>query len=153
MRTIRRVIWHCSATPSQWADRQPNNAAMVAAIRAWHTLPKPKGNGWSDIGYHFVIFPDGGVVLGRPLGSAGAHVAGENHDSIGICYIGGMDDANHPADTRTPEQVLALDALTRGLVEAFGPGVTVHGHNEFANKACPSFDVRSDLARRWAEAA
>ena len=49
--------------------------------------------GTRDIGYHFVIQRNGEVDEGRPIEQTGAHVKGHNHDSIGICYIGGVEAA------------------------------------------------------------
>ncbi len=136
MRKINKIIIHCSATPE-------GKDYTVQQIRQWHTTPKPKGNGWRDIGYHFVIYRDGSVHEGRPIEQVGAHCKGYNANSIGICYIGGCAaDDKTPKDTRTEAQRLALIALVRELKAKY-PSATVHGHNEFANKACPSFIVKN----------
>lgn len=134
MRDINKIIIHCSATAA-------GQRVTVEQIRGWHTA-----RGWSDIGYHYVIYLDGSVHVGRPLTKIGAHTKGHNHDSIGICYIGGVDanDINKAQDTRTHEQKVALRALVNGLKGIY-PSATIHGHNEFANKACPSFDVQSEF--------
>lgn len=129
MRKIEKIIIHCSATPE-------GRAVTVETIRGWH-----KRQGWSDIGYHYVIYLDGSVHEGRPLEAVGAHTAGENTYSIGICYVGGCDQNMKPKDTRTAAQEAALVKLVKNLKERF-PGASVHGHNEFAAKACPSFDVQ-----------
>lgn len=137
MRSISKIIIHCSATPE-------GKHYTVQQIRAWHTTPKPKGNGWRDIGYHFVIYLDGSVHAGRPIEQIGAHTKNHNANSIGICYIGGCAaDGKTPKDTRTEAQKAALVSLVRKLKSEF-PQATVHGHNEFANKACPSFNVQKD---------
>ena len=137
MRKINKIIIHCAATPE-------GKDYTVEQIRQWHTTPKPKGNGWRDIGYHFVIYRDGSVHAGRPIEQIGAHTSGYNANSIGICYIGGCaKDGKTPKDTRTEAQRSALVKLVAELRTNF-PGATVHGHNEFANKACPSFNVQKD---------
>lgn len=137
MRKINKIIIHCSATPE-------GRDVKTATIKRWHTNPKPKGRGWSDIGYHFVIELYGSVTEGRPIKRIGAHVKGHNSDSIGICYVGGMDkDMVWPKDTRTDNQKLALKAIVKTL-KAVYPNATIHGHNEFSNKACPSFDVSKE---------
>lgn len=137
MRKIDKIIIHCAATPE-------GKDFTVQQIRQWHTAPKPKGNGWRDIGYHFVIYRDGSVHVGRPIEQSGAHTSGHNAHSIGICYIGGCAaDGKTPKDTRTEAQKAALVRLVRELRSQF-PGATVHGHNEFAAKACPSFNVQNE---------
>ena len=137
MRKISKIIIHCSATAE-------GKDYTVEQIRQWHTLPKPKGNGWADIGYHFVIYRDGSMHTGRPIEKAGAHTLGHNANSIGICYIGGCAaDGKTPKDTRTEAQRVALIRLVGDLRRQY-PGATVHGHNEFAAKACPSFNVQKE---------
>lgn len=139
MRKIDKIIIHCSAT----AEGRP---FTVEDVRRWHTAPKNRGgNGWSDIGYHYVIHLDGSIHTGRPEIRTGAHCTGQNRNSIGICYIGGCKaDGRSPKDTRTEAQRIALRRLVKELCGRY-PGATVHGHNEFAAKACPCFDVASQL--------
>ena len=133
MRKIDKIIIHCSATPE-------GKDFTVQQIREWHV----KGNGWRDIGYHFVIYRDGSIHKGRPIEQVGAHTTGHNAHSIGIFYIGvNTADNKTPKDTRTEAQRLALIQLVRELKASY-PSATVHGHNEFANKACPSFNVQKE---------
>lgn len=146
MRKINRIFIHCSASPEGRPD-------TVDAIRNWHTMPKPQGRGWSDIGYHYVIELDGAKHAGRPLKRPGAGARGHNDDSIHICYIGGMDSKNErPKDTRTPAQVVALAELVEDLRARF-PGAEVLGHRDVdRGKACPSFDARAEFAPGKAQA-
>jgi len=132
MRKINELIWHCSATPE-------GRKVTVATIRKWH-----KAKGWSDIGYHKVVYLDGSVHDGRPMNKIGAHVKGHNTGTLGYCYIGGVaKDGKTAKDTRTSKQKLAMARLTSEAIKDFGV-VKVSGHNEYANKACPSFDVQTD---------
>jgi len=107
-------------------------------IRKWHLQ-----RGFQDIGYHWVIYQDGTVHMGRTESKIGAHVAGHNKNSIGVCYVGGIGADGKAVDTRTPQQKAALLTLLKVLHTKY-PGATVHGHNEFANKACPCFNVGQD---------
>lgn len=138
MRKIDKIIIHCSATAE-------GRDFTVDDIRRWHKAPVNRGGrGWSDIGYHYVIHLDGSVHPGRPEERVGAHCVGQNLHSIGVCYVGGCArDGKTPKDTRTFEQRVALSRLVADLQRRY-PGATVHGHNEFARKACPGFVVRSE---------
>ena len=131
MRAIKEIIVHCADTP-EWRDDK------AADIKRWH-----KAQGWSDIGYHYVIDLDGTIEPGRPIETAGAHCTGHNANSIGICYIGGCDKDMKPKDTRTDEQKASLITLLKYLVAKY-PGVTIYGHRDFANKSCPSFDAKAE---------
>lgn len=130
-RRISKIIIHCSAT-------KPSQACTVDLIDQWH-----KARGFNRIGYHYVIYKDGSVYTGRPLSQIGAHTMGYNTESIGICYVGGLDANGNAADTRTEAQKKTLKQLVRELRHTY-PNTTVHGHREFANKACPCFDVKSE---------
>ncbi|UXN62924.1 N-acetylmuramoyl-L-alanine amidase [Phyllobacterium sp. A18/5-2] len=131
MRPIKELIWHCTATPE-------GREVSVATIRQWH-----KERGWSDIGYHKVVHLDGTVEDGRPEATVGAHTAGHNTGTIGYVYVGGCDAKTNPKDTRTDAQKKAMLALTRQAIAKYGLK-KVSGHNQYAAKACPSFDVRKD---------
>ena len=135
MRSLKEIIVHCSATP---AGRHHD----AAEIRSWHV----DGRGWSDIGYHFVILLDGTIEKGRALSKVGAHVAGHNTGTIGICYVGGTakHSVNVPEDTRTPEQKKAIVKLIRDLVKKYPSIKKISGHDEYANKACPCFPAAAE---------
>ena len=131
MRDIKKLIVHCSATP-EGKDFDIDN------IRQWHVVD----NGWSDVGYHYVIKLDGTVQEGRPIEKSGAHTFGHNKDSIGVCYIGGMDkDMKEWKDTRTLAQEDSLFNLLMDLKFDF-PEAKVFGHRDFTNKKpCPYFNA------------
>lgn len=128
MRKIDEIIIHCTATPE-------GRGVTVADVTRWH-----KARGFRTIGYHYLIYMDGSVHQGRPLAEVGAHCTGHNARSIGVCYVGGCDREMRPKDTRTPAQRVALRKLVAELQRRF-PGASIHGHREFAAKACPSFDI------------
>ena len=128
-RNIDKIIIHCTATPE-------GRYVSASEVRKWHL-----DRGWSDIGYHYLIRLDGTVEKGRDEKRVGAHVKGHNKNSIGIAYVGGLDDKLNPKDTRTVAQMVALDQLILNLLDKY-PNSSLHGHNEFSSKACPSFDVQ-----------
>lgn len=134
MRKITEIIVHCSATPE-------GRDFTVADITRWH-----RQRGFRTIGYHYVVYRDGSVHTGRQEGEIGAHCTGHNAYSIGICYIGGLAaDGKTAKDTRTPEQRKALLMLLRRLRAKY-PNAKIHGHRDFAAKACPSFDATKEYA-------
>lgn len=131
MRTINEIIIHCTATPE-------GREVTVEELRRWH-----RAKGWADVGYHYVIYLDGSVHEGRPVRQAGAHTSGHNAHSIGVCYVGGCDAKMQPKDTRTALQKASMLNLLKKLLTLY-PGATLHGHREYAAKACPSFDVKEE---------
>lgn len=131
MRAIDKIIIHCSATP-------PKMDIGVAEIRQWH-LEK----GWADVGYHYVIRRSGNIEPGRPERLIGAHVQGQNSDSIGICMVGGVDDKNRPESNFTRSQWAALEHLVTQVLVTY-PGAEISGHRDWTDaKACPSFDAKA----------
>lgn len=133
-RNIKELIVHCSATPE-------GKDYSVDTIRQWHLQ-----RGFSDIGYHYVIYRDGSIHIGRDESIIGAHCAGHNTNSIGVCYIGGCaSDGKTPKDTRTTEQKQSLVKLLKELKIKY-PQASIHGHRDFANKACPSFDATKEYS-------
>ena len=100
MRKINKIIIHCTATPE---DREHD----LADITRWH-----KARGFNTIGYHFLIHIDGTIERGRSIKKPGAHTSGQNQDSIGIAYVGGMTkDMSKAKDTRTTAQKDSLIKL------------------------------------------
>ena len=87
---------------------------------------------------------DGQTWKGRDIDRSGAHTKGHNKNSIGVCYCGGVEaDGKTPKDTRTPKQKESLLHVLKTLMAMF-PLSTIYSHNEFANKACPSFDATEE---------
>lgn len=133
MREITEIIVHCSAT-------KEGGEYHASDIDRWH-----KQRGFNKIGYHYVVALDGTIEGGRAESEVGAHCVGHNKNSIGVCYIGGLSADGKPKDTRTDAQKRALEQLLRHLVKKY-PKATIHGHRDFANKACPSFDATKEYA-------
>lgn len=137
MRYFDTIIIHCTATMA-------GVDFSVRDVTEWH-----KAQGWRDCGYHYIIRIDGTIQKGRPLDEEGAHCRGHNKDSVGVCYVGGLDKNGRPADTRTPAQKRALARLIWKLtVQAMNAGFgipQVFGHRDFNKfKDCPCFDARRE---------
>ena len=130
---VKEIILHCAATPEGKAFTAKDSDRMNGQ------------RGFRKIGYHYVIDLDGKVEKGRADNENGAHTIGHNSIALGICYIGGVaKDGKTPKDTRTDEQKVALYELVKELMEKYKLTLdNVHGHYEFANKACPSFKMET----------
>lgn len=129
------IVVHCSATkPSMdYVDAE--------TIREWHV----RDNGWRDIGYHSVILRNGVIEEGRDYNDTGAHVKGYNHESVGVCLVGGLSQYDEPEFNFTKKQLKSLKRELQWLKTLF-PEAMIVGHNELSNtKACPSFKVRKWL--------
>lgn len=131
---ISRLIIHYSAT-------YPDQDLDVNDIRKMHLA-----RGFNDVGYHYVIKRDGTVQKGRPDNVVGAHVAGHNTGSLGICCIGGIERATGPnvgVDNRTQAQKDATVLLVHDLLRKH-PTAQVVGHRDMpgAKTQCPGFDVQ-----------
>ena len=146
MRNIDSIIVHCSATKA-------GQDFTVADIDHWH-----RQRGFNGIGYHYVIRLDGKLEKGRDVALAGAHCKGWNERSVGICYIGGLDENGRPADTRTNAQKRVLYQIIMDLQRDYNI-LQVLGHRDTSPdlngdgviepyeyvKACPCFDVKEFL--------
>lgn len=139
MRELKRIILHCSAT-------REGQELDADTIRSWHLA-----RGWADIGYHFVVKLDGVIETGRTLDRVGAHTKGHNADSIGICYVGGLNSEGDPKNTMTPRQRDSITRLCYALCVSLNKSLLLHAHNEFSSKACPSFAIADTFEelRHW----
>lgn len=143
MSKIKFLILHCTATPE---GREVTKQDIVK----WHTSPVSEGGrGWSKCGYSDMFDLKGKIVNITPYDQdddiEGFEITngatGTNSFSRHVVYAGGLSkDGKTPKDTRTPEQLLAMENYVKQVVSAY-PNILVAGHNQFANKACPSFDV------------
>ena len=132
MRDIKKIIIHCSAT-------KEGQDISVENIRYWHV----EENGWSDIGYHFIVDINGFLHEGRDIDIQGAHTKGENKDSVGICYIGGLSEDMAWKDTRNKRQKDTLEIIIKYIKNLYSEA-KVYGHNDFSEKDCPCFNAKEE---------
>lgn len=126
-RPVSRIFVHCSAS-----DNPAHDSAAV--IDRWH-----RDKGWAGIGYHYFIRKDGTLELGRDLEKTPAAQENNNTATIAIC-LHGLEK-----DRFTDAQFETLRVLCNQINRAYGYVLTIHGHCEVANKACPVFDYKSVL--------
>ena len=131
------LVIHCTATP---AGREVTSKE----IRDWHL----KGRGWHQVGYSDMIHLDGRLEnLVKYDNSPYVDqweitngVAGINYKSRHVVYVGGTTKSGMAKDTRTDLQKSSLYNYIMKTLKAH-PDIRIAGHNQFAKKACPSFDV------------
>jgi N-acetylmuramoyl-L-alanine amidase len=148
MNKPKRIIIHCSANIE-------GSDYGLAYIDKLH-----KKKGWKGCGYHKVIDIFGNIENGRPENQYGAHAYGNNKDSLGLVYIGGLDKNGNPKDTRTLPQITAIRKVVDEWQEKYNIADSeVMGHRDLSPdldgdgiiepfewlKACPCFDVKTEL--------
>lgn len=129
MREITEIVVHHTATPQ---------STSVESIRRHHTAVR----GWRDIGYHYLIQPDGFLRMGRPEEMIGAHIKGMNRNSIGIAVIGDFREVE-------PEQAAneQLSILLEDLMYRY-PHAKLFTHGEIATTECPGEKLQ-ELVQAW----
>lgn len=147
-RVITDIVIHCTAT-------KPGYDYTANDIRKMH-----RAQGWSDIGYHYIVRLNGAIEPGRDVDMIGAHVSGHNAHSIGIAYVGGINSRGKAEDTRTEAQKASLLALLVELRKLY-PRAKISGHRDFSKdlnhdgvispdewiKECPCFNAADEYRR------
>lgn len=136
--TVTHLIVHHSAgtnTANDWA-------AIVRAIWDLHV----NGNGWADIGYNYLVDPNGVIYVGRGDNVLGAHFCGHNTNTMGVCVLGNFQQqAPSSAALEALVRILAWKADERGI-DPFG--ISYHpssgfdvpnlaGHRDGCATECP----------------
>jgi len=146
MRNISSIVVHCSAT-------YPHQDIGVNEIKEMHLK-----RGFNDVGYHYVIKKDGTIQEGRNVQKMGAHVRGHNRNSIGVCYVGGLNADGIAEDTRTAQQDASLLKLLSSLIVTFQSIKSIVGHRDLSPdkdgdgkveshewlKQCPCFNAMDE---------
>lgn len=147
-RVITDIVIHCTAT-------KPGLDYTANDIRKMH-----RAQGWSDIGYHYIVRLNGAVEPGRNVDMIGAHVSSHNAHSIGIAYVGGINSRGKAEDTRTDAQKASLLTLLVELRKLY-PRAKISGHRDFSRdlnhdgvispdewiKECPCFNAADEYRR------
>jgi hypothetical protein len=143
MGKLKYLVLHCTATPE-------GREVTSDQIRKMHTAPKSQGGrGWDRLGYSDMIHLDGTVENITPhneddivtnsemtWGASGVNATGTH-----VVYVGGMNKKmTTPRNTMTKEQEAAIIQYIFEHIKLH-PDILIAGHNQFARKACPSFDI------------
>lgn len=133
-RNVKYAFVHCTAN---------QNGAKVESIKKYW---KEK-LGWKSPGYHIILTDDNFEVL-ADFNSISNGASGYNSNGVHISYIGGIDKNGKAKDTRTEFQKEAIRVFLEEITAKI-KGIKVLGHNEVANKACPSFKVKDEYPDLW----
>lgn len=133
------TVHHDGLAPFVSSDLR-SSAQRIEMIRNGH-----RGNGWGDIGYHFLIDREGRVWEGRPINFQGAHVKNWNEGNLGVCCLGNFEE-----QSPTPAQIAALERQLQVLMRTYGvPKSRVKTHREWAGAktACPGRSLQAQMVQ------
>ncbi len=163
MRPINLIVIHCSATPSGKPVSQgtPGQAGYMDAAHVFNTWHAQRGfmrqaearaafnPSLASIGYHYVIDLSGDVVSGRSENEVGAHAAGFNANSIGICMVGGSEREGRftPAQWKALAKLVLLVAHVHRVPLTAPQRIGNAGAFTLVNGVCGHRDVSPDSDR------
>jgi len=136
-----RITIHHSAEASSDLGRQSASEVSDALRRIQRFQMRDRGFG--DIGYHFLIDPQGRVWQGRTTDWQGAHSDGDNNiANLGICLLG-----NYDLERPSPKAVRSLERLVGALGQRHRiPRSRVYGHDHWKATDCPGTHLSRWLA-------
>ncbi|XP_075905933.1 peptidoglycan recognition protein 5 [Nelusetta ayraudi] len=135
---VQRVVIHHTDTRSSSNLEEGKN--RVKSIQHYHMTEKE----FDDIGYNFLIGGDGTVFEGRGWGLMGAHAFRNNHDSLGVSFLGNFNDSSPSAAAISSAKRLLQSGVSRGHIS---PGFTLLGHKDLGQTECPGKNLYSALAQ------
>jgi len=91
--TVSHLIVHHSAGTNASSDW----AGVVRSIWDYHV----NTNGWSDIGYNWLVDPNGVLYEGRGDNILGAHFCGTNTGTMGVCVMGDFTNISPTDDAKS----------------------------------------------------
>lgn len=147
--------WHkgprnnANGTVTYLGELYPSREALPDDYIGNVAIKKLVGRGWRQLGYTDIFHLNGGVerlVTNNEDNNVDPWeitngATGINSISRHVVYAGGCEeDGKTPKDTRTPEQRKAMLRYCQDMIR-MNPDILIGGHNQFAAKACPSFNV------------
>jgi hypothetical protein len=139
----------------QWGSRTPNHNRMEGDWDYTDIVIHHSGNSgekepskienkhmnekkWDDVGYHYLIKPDGAIFEGRHLAFKGSHVELQNTRKIGILIMGDFESNWWDVDDDvSPEQEKSVQKLISALTRRMPSLVTLGGHRDYKKTECP----------------
>jgi len=139
---------HCIIHHADSPNWDSNYVSLTRAFYLQHT----QVNGWSDIGYNYLIAWDGTVIAGRDPDSSGlaqdevlgAHFCGKNSGTLGICMIGNYMDIRPSAAAIHSLIKLLSWKLNKSHLAALDSSIhsggmlpVIAGHRDGCSTLCP----------------
>ena len=124
---------HNSFRPDHGSFNGENHQKLLDSMKNFHV----NVNGWSDIGYHIVIFPDGKVLKGRDFNRTPASIKGANTGAFAVLALGNFDEGH---DELKGPQKEALVEISRAFDDG-GIKVMFHREGPNATKTCPGTSI------------
>ena len=148
---------HSASTSDGSADTWSKCAAAVRGIQDYHMYT----NGWTDIGYNYVVCQTGHVFQGREDGNDGSDVVGAhdsaNYGSVGVDGLGYFHSPYNQVPTQSMldgfAELFAWIADRRGIdpsgasyYSGYGGTVdNVYGHRDVYATACPGDNLYTKI--------
>ncbi len=130
---IDRITVHHDGMPPVRIASMAAAATRIEQIRRGH-----RRNGWADIGYHYIVDPQGRVWEGRPITLQGAHVKNQNPHNLGVLVLGNFEIQRPTSAATASVERFLVEQMHRYRV----PLSKVHTHRELAATACPGRNLQ-----------
>lgn len=153
---IKKIIVHHTATSGDISDPEES----IRAIYYYHAVTR----GWGDIGYNYIIAPDGTVYQGRAgdEGVVAGHASGYNTGTIGIALLGNYEEDTLPGEVMQSLTGLVYEKAELHDIDIDGTGKyrgknmdNLLGHRDVDSTACPgeyAYDYLDDIRKIVGEA-
>ena len=135
---VKKIIIHHTATSSDLDD--PETA--IRAIYQYHSVTR----GWGDIGYNYLVAPDGSIYEGRAGGDGvvAGHASGYNTGSVGIALLGNYEESEISGEMMQGLTSLIYEKADLHDIDPNGAGnfrgesiPNILGHRDVGSTACP----------------
>ncbi len=133
----RITIHHTGESQKSFADENSVRFALD------NILTDHCNRNFGDIGYHFVIAPDGKAWQTRSMAYEGAHVLGQNSSNLGVMLLGNFE-SNQPTDGQVSTMTLMVDSMC----EHFSiKKHRVFGHRDIGHSLCPGRNLYEEVLK------
>lgn len=126
---------HHTWAPSHKDFNGKNGLQLQEAMKNYHI----NTNGWSDIGQHVTLLPDGLFVTGRDFSKNPASIAGFNIGAFACEMLGNFDIGHDVFGRKQKESMLKLARYF------YDKGRYIRFHRENAPKTCPGSSIDKNI--------